>query len=50
MVAGIGFFDRELRMYKHMMNSNTGLVLVVGPTGSGKTTTLYYSFTSFFIY
>jgi general secretion pathway protein E len=42
-IDSIGFFPRELQLYKHMMNSNTGLVLVVGPTGSGKTTTLYSS-------
>jgi len=39
----IGFFDRESLLYKQMIQSNTGLVLVVGPTGSGKTTTLYSS-------
>jgi general secretion pathway protein E len=38
-----GFFPRELHLYKRMLQSNTGLLLVVGPTGSGKTTTLYSS-------
>jgi general secretion pathway protein E len=39
----IGMFENELQQFKQMLNSNTGLVLVVGPTGSGKTTTLYSS-------
>ncbi len=39
----LGFFPRELEVMRHMITSNTGLVLVVGPTGSGKTTTLYSS-------
>ena len=39
----LGFFPRELQSFRRMISSNTGLVLVVGPTGSGKTTTLYSS-------
>ena len=39
----LGFFPREMELFKQMIGSNTGLVLVVGPTGSGKTTTLYSS-------
>lgn len=39
----LGFFPRELEVMQQMITSNTGLVLVVGPTGSGKTTTLYSS-------
>jgi general secretion pathway protein E len=39
----LGFFPREVTAYKHMLSHTSGLVLVVGPTGSGKTTTLYTS-------
>jgi general secretion pathway protein E len=42
-IEHLGFFSREQQVYRKMINSNTGLVLVVGPTGSGKTTTLYSS-------
>ena len=39
----LGFFPREMAIYKRMLMNSTGMVLVVGPTGSGKTTTLYSS-------
>lgn len=39
----LGFFPREVTTYKHMLGHTSGLVLVVGPTGSGKTTTMYTS-------
>jgi general secretion pathway protein E len=39
----LGFFPRELGTFRHMLGHTSGLVLVVGPTGSGKTTTLYTS-------
>ena len=42
-IERLGFFHRELECMRQMITSNTGLVLVVGPTGSGKTTTLYSS-------
>lgn len=42
-VERLGFFPRELEVVRQMITANTGLVLVVGPTGSGKTTTLYTS-------
>ena len=42
-VDHLGLFPRELQLFRNMITSNTGLVLVVGPTGSGKTTTLYSS-------
>jgi len=31
----------DLEIYKKMISKRTGLILVTGPTGSGKTTTLY---------
>jgi general secretion pathway protein E len=39
----IGFYDREYQLYKTFINKPHGIVLVTGPTGSGKTTTLYSS-------
>jgi general secretion pathway protein E len=39
----LGFFPREMAIYKRVLATKNGLVLVVGPTGSGKTTTLYSS-------
>lgn len=37
----LGFFPRDLTLFRSMLQSANGLVLVTGPTGSGKTTTLY---------
>ena len=42
-VAALGFFPREQRQYEEFISRNSGLILVTGPTGSGKTTTLYSS-------
>ena len=39
----LGMFPRELVQFRSMLANRTGMVLVVGPTGSGKTTTLYSS-------
>ena len=39
----LGMFPRELTQFRNMLANRTGMVLVVGPTGSGKTTTLYSS-------
>lgn len=38
---GIGMPDRILRRFRHFIHQPHGLILVTGPTGSGKTTTLY---------
>jgi general secretion pathway protein E len=40
-VERLGLFPRELGQLKQMLANRTGMTLVVGPTGSGKTTTLY---------
>ncbi len=40
-LADLGFFPRELATYESMIRSPNGMVLITGPTGSGKTTTLY---------
>lgn len=37
----LGFSDRELKRLRKMIREPYGMVLVTGPTGSGKTTTLY---------
>ena len=37
----LGFSDEDLKLLTDAINSPQGMVLVTGPTGSGKTTTLY---------
>jgi len=37
----LGFFTSHLRSLKQLLRKPQGLILVTGPTGSGKTTTLY---------
>ncbi|HET6588043.1 MAG TPA: GspE/PulE family protein [Oleiagrimonas sp.] len=39
--AQLGFSDDEAGIWRHMVERPNGIVLVTGPTGSGKTTTLY---------
>ena len=39
----LGFADREMRAFRRFIREPYGMVLVTGPTGSGKTTTLYAS-------
>ena len=38
---GLGFPPRELQLFDQLIHKPYGMVLVTGPTGSGKTTTLY---------
>jgi len=38
---GLGFTEERLQQFKRLINMANGLVLITGPTGSGKTTTLY---------
>ena len=40
-MAEIGMADRELNLFRGVLNMPHGIILVTGPTGSGKTTTLY---------
>jgi general secretion pathway protein E len=40
-VEQLGFFPRERLIYERFLQAHSGLILVTGPTGSGKTTTLY---------
>ena len=37
----LGLADQDLARWKQMTDTGNGIVLVTGPTGSGKTTTLY---------
>jgi len=37
----LGFTPANLSLFRNILNINSGIVLVTGPTGSGKTTTLY---------
>ncbi len=39
----LGFSEEMLAQFKQLLRKTTGMILVTGPTGSGKTTTLYGS-------
>ncbi len=39
----VGFSEKELKQYHSFLNRPQGMLLITGPTGSGKTTTLYAS-------
>jgi len=39
--AELGFSDGEAKLWSELIRRPSGIVLVTGPTGSGKTTTLY---------
>ncbi len=40
-ISDLGMDKTELKRYKKIINHTHGIILVTGPTGSGKTTTLY---------
>ncbi|MBX3112271.1 MAG: type II/IV secretion system protein [Fimbriimonadaceae bacterium] len=42
----LGFSDRNLATWRELIDNPYGLLLVTGPTGSGKTTTLYSALSS----
>ena len=39
--AELGFDDHDLALFDHILSNPHGIILVTGPTGSGKSTTLY---------
>ena len=39
--SALGLSEHDEKIFKSMINRKDGLILVTGPTGSGKTTTLY---------
>ena len=45
-LSGLGFEQDESGRYSRLVKSAMGLLLVTGPTGSGKTTTLYSTLTA----
>ncbi len=42
-LAKLGMREDDLRVYRQIMTRPHGIIIVTGPTGSGKTTTLYAS-------
>ena len=40
-VDRLGFTEDELKTYRKLLNLSKGIIFIVGPTGSGKSTTLY---------
>ncbi|HEY0156185.1 MAG TPA: GspE/PulE family protein [Thermoanaerobaculia bacterium] len=40
-LSGLGFYDDELKTFADWIKRPHGIILVTGPTGSGKTVTLY---------
>ncbi len=40
-LTNLGFSDRDLRSFRESVKTPNGIILISGPTGSGKTTTLY---------
>ena len=37
----LGFYGKNLEVYEHLLTNTQGVILLVGPTGSGKSSTLF---------
>jgi len=46
MLSDLGMDDRKIGLFESLIKSPYGIILVTGPTGSGKTTTLYAALSS----
>lgn len=44
-LSSLGMSDADLKIMTHLINKPHGIILVTGPTGSGKTTSLYAALT-----
>ncbi len=40
-LSELGFSSRNLKIFNEILDKNYGIILITGPTGSGKSTTLY---------
>jgi len=40
-ISNLGLFPKDIKLVKEFLGHNEGIILITGPTGSGKTTTLY---------
>ncbi len=45
-LSELGFFDNDLNIFKNIISANMGMILATGPTGCGKTTTIYSAISS----
>lgn len=45
-IHDLAFTAKNMDLYKDLFSSSYGIVLVTGPTGSGKSTTLYSTLTN----